>query len=304
MLRRRGRLAGRAPVSRAIGVALPARANRAPAPSARAARATIDAPRRPRAFQSARHHPVGRIEERRKLLVGHIANGEPGREPTLPERLGRPHVPDPGHELLALQSLGQGQLGSLPKSRGHGLEVRRALEDVGTEPPDDVRHPAREPARSTARLRASPSGESTTVLPRMVSPRGRTRQRPRIRRWLRSVTPPSKWSRRFLPTASTPSNRLPSSLPAMFSAAARGWGVSTSTRSPTRGCRRRAARWMLSPSGTFSRRQSARGLVPGLAPGRSPRPPRRSSSSLRSSSSRPSSRWSSARPSCRCPASK
>ena len=102
---------------------------------------------------------------------------------------------------------------------------------------------------------ASSSGERRIShgAPRMASPRGRTRQRPRIRRWLRSVTPPSKWSRRCLPTASTRSSRLPSSLPAMFSAAARGMGVSTSTRSPTRACRRRAARWMLSPSGTSAK---------------------------------------------------
>ncbi len=77
-------------------------------------------------------------EERREIFVGDVPNGEPGRQPTGPERLGRPHVSDPGHELLSLESLGERQVGSSAKSYDHGLEIRRLPEDVGANPPDGV----------------------------------------------------------------------------------------------------------------------------------------------------------------------
>ena len=89
--------------------------------------------------------------------------------------------------------------------------------------------------------------------PTRFAPRGSRRQRPVMRRWLRSTTPPSKRSSRFLPTASTDSSRRPSSRSAIRFTAARGCGVSTSTRSPTSGCSRAAARRSESPSGTASR---------------------------------------------------
>ena len=86
--------------------------------------------------------------------------------------------------------------------------------------------------------------------PTRFAPRGSSRQRPVMRRWLRSTAPPSKRSSRFLPTASTDSSRRPSSRSAIPFTAARGCGVSTSTRSPTSGCKRAAARRSESPSGT------------------------------------------------------
>ncbi len=71
-----------------------------------------------------------------------------------------------------------------------------------------------------------------------------------MRRWLRTTSPPSKRSSRFLPTASTDSSTRPSTRGATCVAWARGFGDSTSSRWPTSGCSRSAARWSASPSGT------------------------------------------------------
>ena len=80
---------------------------------------------------------MGRVEQQREAASSETSpTSEPGREPTLPEGLGRPHVPDSRHELLALQRLGEGQLGRPPQARDHRLDVRRLLQDVGPEPPD------------------------------------------------------------------------------------------------------------------------------------------------------------------------
>ena len=71
------------------------------------------------------------------------------------------------------------------------------------------------PSRRTARSFSSSTGPLTCTAssrsprrtshgrPNIGDPRGRTNQRPRILRWLRRTTPPSKRSSRFLPTAST-----------------------------------------------------------------------------------------------------
>ena len=106
------------------------------------------------------------------------------------------------------------------------------------------------PARSRARLRASSPRRTSHGSPVRAFPRGSIRQRPVIRRWLRTTTPPSKRSSRFLPTASTDSSTRPSTRGATPVAWARGFGDSTSSLWPTSGCSRRAARWRASPSGT------------------------------------------------------
>ena len=94
-------------------------------------------------------------------------------------------------------------------------------------------------ARAPAPFQSTPSRSAPRStshgLPMRVAPRCSRRQRPVIRRWLRSTSPPSKRSRRFLPTASTDSRRRPFSRSAMPFTAARGCGVSTSSRSPTSG---------------------------------------------------------------------
>ena len=90
-----------------------------------------------------------------------------------------------------------------------------------------------------------------------------TRQRPFIRRWLRTTTPPSKCRSRFLPTASTRSRTRPSTARATPVARPRGFGLSASSRSPTSTCSRCAVRWSESPSGTSAaeRRSSSRSAL-------------------------------------------
>ena len=61
-----------------------------------------------------------------------------------------------------------------------------------------------------------------------------------------------------MPTARTERRRRPSRRSASRWAAPRGLGVSTSTRSPTSGWSRRAARWRASPSGNSRARRTAR----------------------------------------------
>jgi signal transduction histidine kinase len=70
--------------------------------------------------------------------VGDVRDRDPRREPGVPERFRGPHVPDPGHELLALERLRQRQGGSPAQARDHLPELRRVVEDVRTEPPGDV----------------------------------------------------------------------------------------------------------------------------------------------------------------------
>ena len=103
------------------------------------------------------------------------------------------------------------------------------------------------PFQSTASRLAPVS--TSQGLPCFWAPRSTTCQRPLMRRWLRSTRPPSKLSSRFFPTASTASSLRPSRRSAASTEAARGWGVSTVTRSPTSACSLRAARWSESPSG-------------------------------------------------------
>ncbi len=90
--------------------------------------------------------------------------------------------------------------------------------------------------------------------PARTGPAAPTRQRPVIRRWLRTATPPSKRNTRCFPLASTLSSRRPSTAAATPVARPRGWGELAETRRPTRAWSRRAARWRASPSGTCSGR--------------------------------------------------
>src|SRR5262249_24469504 len=83
-----------APV-RAAGVgALPARADALAAARARTAGAVVDAAVVARAGDRAPHRPVRVGEHGVQLLVRHVREAEPGREPRRPERLGAPEVAD------------------------------------------------------------------------------------------------------------------------------------------------------------------------------------------------------------------
>ena len=93
----------------------------------------------------------------------------------------------------------------------HRVEVGRLGEDVRAEARGARGRSSSStgPCQSTRLLRRCRAGRATAGR-RGSRPRGWTRQRPVIRRWLRSVTPPSKDRKRFLPTASTASSRRPS----------------------------------------------------------------------------------------------
>ena len=107
---------------------------------------------------------------------------------------------------------------------------------------------------SHSRLRRTSHGDPRHA----ASERRRTRQRPFMRRWLRTTTEPSKRRSRCFPTASTDSSLRPSIRDATPVTWPRGFGLSASMRSPTRTCSRRAARWSESPSGTHAACQSER----------------------------------------------
>ncbi len=104
------------------------------------------------------------------------------------------------------------------------------------------------PFQSTASTR--PPRNTSHGVPRDVWPRGRTVQRPEMRRCERTTMPPSNRSTRFLPCAVTDTSVRPSIRSATRSARARGCGELASICSPTSTCSRAAVLWMVSPSGT------------------------------------------------------
>ena len=84
---------------------------------------------------------------------------------------------------------------------------------------------------STGPFQSTPSARSprrtSHGVPARRPPSGVTVQRPDMRRWERSTTPPSKRKTRFFPSASTDSSTRPSIRSAIRSARARGCGAST-----------------------------------------------------------------------------
>ena len=96
------------------------------------------------------------------------------------------------------------------KARDHPVEVPGSARMSG---PSRLRIPRS--SSSTAPLNIAPTYSSPRSTsqgrPKIFVSLRNTRHRPFMRRWLRRTSPPSKWSRRFLPTASTRSSRRPSS---------------------------------------------------------------------------------------------
>ena len=206
------------------------RAGRAPATAARIA---------------ARAHAT-----RRQLLVARRPDRKPRRQPHGPERLRHPHVPDPGDEPLILEHLAERPR---PVGAAEARDERRRIGRLGEQVRAEPAHRAEVECqhRPVPLRRLDPPARRTSHgRPAPVEPTGPTRQRPFIRRWLRTVTPPSKRSSRCFPTASTPSSRRPSTAAATPVTSPRGCGEVAVTRSPTSGRSRAAARWRESPSGT------------------------------------------------------
>ena len=180
--------------------------------------------------------PRGRVAEHAVLDVAHAL---PGRRPDRPERLGHPHVPDPRHQALILQRL-PSHRSPAPNTRAtaaRGRSRRRA-------------RPGRAGGDSASPRQYRPVPEHASS----ASPRARaTAGRPSPARAVRSASAPSSADgsgRRGRPRSAAAGScppprptrardRRPSRRPR---SPARGCGDSTSSRWPTSGWSRSAAR--------------------------------------------------------------
>ena len=249
-------LAARAPVRHPVVVALPPRSDPRAAARARPPDAAVDlmaARARPPSTE-ARINRAAVSSASRRSSSATSASRRHGESSTRPERFGEPHVPDAGDERLVEQRLAEptacrrrvacarASRRCAAAARGCPARAARARACAARARGRSRAHPrrARRGARATACRAASPAAS-----------RGRTVQRPDMRRCERRTMPPSKRSTRFLPCASTDSSMRPSIRSATRSACARGCGDSASIRWPTSACSRRAARWRVSPSGTL-----------------------------------------------------
>ena len=153
-------------------------------------------------------------------VVLHLPHAQPRRDLDRPERLGHPHVPDPRDEPLILQRLAE---------RAVLLLAARARPRRRGRAPAETSRPIRAGALSTAstgpfqalQLLAAEDEPGPAAA---LAPRGSTRQRPVMRRWLRTVTS-SRRRNRFLPTAVTDSRIRPSTRSATPVGLPRGCGT-------------------------------------------------------------------------------
>jgi hypothetical protein len=86
-------------------------------------------------------HQLGRgLERAPAVVLGNVAQPAPGRELGLPQRLGEPHVPDPGDDRLVEQRLTEpARLVGAAHPLEHRVDPRWALEDVRPEPRERAR---------------------------------------------------------------------------------------------------------------------------------------------------------------------
>jgi hypothetical protein len=85
------------------------------------------------------HQARGRLDGGAQVVIGELAEPRPRREPRRPESLGLPEIPDAGDEPLVEQRIAElAALVGAPQVRDDRVEVGRDVEDVGSEPPDDV----------------------------------------------------------------------------------------------------------------------------------------------------------------------
>ena len=185
-----------------------------------------------------------------ELAVRGVRERPPGRDLDRPQRLRLPLVADPGDDPLIENRVADRaapvagpQVGEHPRrspARERGCPARAC---------GSTAHAARAPARSTAVPRSATraarargglaarhrAARASTARSSAGGCAGRSRRR----------TSAGGSSRPLRPRRS----RLPSSRSPIRPTCARGFGVSTSSFSPTSGCRRRAARWRASPSG-------------------------------------------------------
>ena len=88
-----------------------------------------------RPVSSACLHQLPRSGDRiAQRLVAGLAHAQPGRDADRPERLGHPHVPDPGDEPLVLERLAQPQVPGPAQPRHDRVEIDLGREHVLAEP--------------------------------------------------------------------------------------------------------------------------------------------------------------------------
>ena len=166
---------------------MPPRRDRRRAARARLPGAAVHAPDLAAAVERRAHQRRGRLERAAAIVLADVAEPQPRRELHLPQRLGEPHVPDPGDERLVEQRLAE-----RARRRRRRACARASRRTRGGR--SRMSGPSRRSARSCSsrigpfqRTPSTRSPRSTSHgLPTRRSPRGRTDQRPVIRRCERS----------------------------------------------------------------------------------------------------------------------
>src|SRR5581483_12485859 len=114
-----------------VVVALPPGADRRPAAQARATRTAVDTMTgRTPSVERCAHELGGRLERATAVGLVDVAQAAPRRERRGPERLGEPHVADPGDDRLVEERLAEPpRLVGGAQAGEHGVDPRRPLED-------------------------------------------------------------------------------------------------------------------------------------------------------------------------------
>ena len=181
-------------------------------------------------------------------------------------------VADPGDDPLVEQRIADLAPGPRARSSAAGRRPRRrspARERIGAELQQArgrcapaTRSPAAGAGRRSARRSRAPRPASARACRRAAGRRRRSDQRPFMPRWLWRTRSPEKWTSRCLPRASACSSVRPrSSLGAAVErrARVRRLGELDPPGRASAALIRRAARWMVSPSGTTPTATSRRG---------------------------------------------
>src|SRR4029453_4418484 len=139
------RLARRAPVRRAVVVALAAGPNRGAAARTRATGLPVDKAGLAAVLQRRAHQPRRLAQRALELLVVDRFQPQPRREARAPKRLSLPEVPDPRDEALVEEPLPELPCAVLAGQVRHDrVEIGRVVEDVRTEAAAPTPGPIRE----------------------------------------------------------------------------------------------------------------------------------------------------------------
>src|SRR5207248_2168520 len=119
------------PVGAACVLALRGGADAGTAARTEPAGTPVDVPCQSPPLDRPPHRRVGGLEHGPQLGVVHLLETPPRRDARLPEGLGLPDVPDPGHEPLVEECVADLSPGIGAQAREHRPIVGRLTEDVG-----------------------------------------------------------------------------------------------------------------------------------------------------------------------------